>query len=318
MNGEKALTEVVRSLKGAPGVIFLALVLHGGPQTVRMLCTRTGYSDKAVRPGLLHLQRMGLAYRDRELRAWYLVPGSLLLAHLSSVMEDDRGSGTAVWEHAPSPAARDAADLSTELSTGPERADATEENSACGAQFDAVPSPVEPPRPDAPSSGRENKAGTVEDSSPFRRGSAGQGHEKSSSRAAILTTTPTTADQQQDKNTVAVSKYAHGAERKYGRNRLGEGDLKAWLTRGGIAPGSPKMREILAQKPDLQTVMAHVLERQASVRENEAGAPTYGVGLLIRKLLDGDPPPPMRCETCLELPDSRGWCRCDYDALIKS
>jgi hypothetical protein len=91
-----------------------------------------------------------------------------------------------------------------------------------------------------------------------------------------------------------------------------------WLTRGGIAPGSPKMREILAKKPDLQTVRAHVLERQACVRENEEGAPYYGVGLLIRRLLDGDPPPPMRCEVCLDLPDSRGWCRCDYEALIKS
>lgn len=94
-------------------------------------------------------------------------------------------------------------------------------------------------------------------------------------------------------------------------------EIAYWLKRGGVAPGSPKMRQLLAASPDPQTVKAHVLERLAWVDGLVEGRESYGVGLLIRRILDGDPPPAMRCESCLRLPDKLGWCQCDYESVVK-
>jgi hypothetical protein len=329
MKSQETLTDVVRSLKGAPAVIFLAQVLHGGPQTVRMLCAETGYSDKVVRQGLLHLQHIGLSYRDSDLRAWYLVPGSQILALLGGAAAAAGGSeppvhgknphadpaASAVHGKNPHPAPSAAEELSTELSTGPEWGGGAEESSANGAQNGAVPSAHAPARPEACENGWENNGPGKEESSASDAGSSGVWRERSFSRAAVHTTT--TVNTQNCENSAAVSKYAQTENGTNGRVPIGDGKLMFWLKRGGIAPGSPKMREIMALKPDLETVKAHVLERQALVRENSENKSYYGVGLLIRKLLDGDPPPPMRCETCLELPDHRGWCLCDYEEVMK-
>jgi hypothetical protein len=314
MNSQETLRDVVRSLKGAPAAIFLAQVLHSGPQTVRMLSADTGYSDKVVRQGLLHLQHMGLSYRDSDLRAWYLVPGSQVLEHLGGAAAAAGSTETAVRGVDPNLSANAAAELSTELSTGRQWPGKAEEISASGAQIGAVPSADAPEWQEATNNGWEKCAPEREESSASAVGSPGSGRTKSSSRAALLTTT--TAKTADYENSAGVSKYARSENEKNSRVPASAGSLMFWLTRGGIAPGSPKMREILSLKPELETVKAHVLERQALVRENSEIASHYGVGLLIRKLLDGDPPPPMRCETCLELPDHRGWCLCDYEAVM--
>lgn len=77
------------------------------------------------------------------------------------------------------------------------------------------------------------------------------------------------------------------------------------------------MRELLARDLDIETVKAHVLERLAWEAGLIAEGPPYKPGLLIHKLLSGDPPPPMRCEDCLRPPDKQGLCACDYEILIR-
>jgi hypothetical protein len=56
------------------------------------------------------------------------------------------------------------------------------------------------------------------------------------------------------------------------------------LVEGGIGPGSKMYRQLLAADLDLDTVRAHVDYRVNHPNE-------VSVGLLIRRLLDGDPPP---------------------------
>ena len=77
------------------------------------------------------------------------------------------------------------------------------------------------------------------------------------------------------------------------------------------------MRELLASDLDLETVKAHVLERLAWEAGLITDGPPYKPGLLILKLLSGDPPPPMRCEDCLRLPNQQGLCGCDYEILMQ-
>jgi hypothetical protein len=91
----------------------------------------------------------------------------------------------------------------------------------------------------------------------------------------------------------------------------------AWLIQGGVGAHSPKMEELLRRNLDPRAVKAHVLERLACVQGLVQEKPDYAVGLLIRKLEDGDPAPQLRCEQCLELPNRNGLCRCDYADIIK-
>lgn len=80
-----------------------------------------------------------------------------------------------------------------------------------------------------------------------------------------------------------------------------------WAVKAGVAGFSPKMIEILEMDPDPETVRAHALDRLATV---QLGDHSYGPGLFIHKILTGEPAPPARCETCLQL---EGGCICDLD-----
>lgn len=80
-----------------------------------------------------------------------------------------------------------------------------------------------------------------------------------------------------------------------------------WAVTAGVAGFSSKMIEILEMDPDPETVRAHALDRLAAVAH---GDHSYGPGLFIHKILTGEPAPPARCETCLQL---EGGCICDLD-----
>lgn len=71
-------------------------------------------------------------------------------------------------------------------------------------------------------------------------------------------------------------------------------EVKEWLMRGGVAPGSPKMRELLAAGLDPQYVKAHVLEQEFHLKMGQPHPASY----LITSLSYGEPAPLMRCEAC--------------------
>lgn len=80
-------------------------------------------------------------------------------------------------------------------------------------------------------------------------------------------------------------------------------DLVAhWLRRAGVGERSRKWRELMALNLDWQYVRAHALERLANPDR-------IWPGLLINRLLDGDPPPPEpRCPKCYTILNNYGWC----------
>lgn len=84
--------------------------------------------------------------------------------------------------------------------------------------------------------------------------------------------------------------------------------VATWLRRAGVGEKSQKWRELLAADLDWHTVRAHALERLAQPNE-------IRVGLFIRRLLDGDPPPAPRCPQCYKPLNEYGQCPgffCDY------
>lgn len=88
----------------------------------------------------------------------------------------------------------------------------------------------------------------------------------------------------------------------------GDPDVAYWLRRAGVGPTSRKYRQLLAAGLDPETVRAHALERLAK-------PDLVPVGLLIVRLLDGDPAPAPRCPECYLPLDSFGRCTgpfCDY------
>ncbi len=141
------------------------------------------------------------------------------------------------------------------------------------------------------------------------------GGESPISRARITTTTaPYPPDQQTASSKQAGKKRARASPQRSPDARV----MAAWLERGGVGRYSPKMDELLARGLDLEVVQAHVLERLACEKGLVSGQPNYTPGLLVRKLEDGDPPPPMRCPKCLSLrrQSSLGWCDCQLEAMI--
>lgn len=78
-----------------------------------------------------------------------------------------------------------------------------------------------------------------------------------------------------------------------------------WSVKAGVAGFSFKMIEILEMDPDPELVRAHAIDRLAAVA---IGEHTYAPGLFIHKILSGEPAPPARCETCLQL---QAGCTCD-------
>lgn len=115
-------------------------------------------------------------------------------------------------------------------------------------------------------------------------------------------TTTTTKNSSEEELVVVGSETARGSRRI---SDSGDDPVEAWLIRGGIGQNSPKMRRLLEQDFDPEYVKAHVLERLATIARPDGG--WFQTGMLIRKLMDGDAAPPMRCEECLEY-ESR--CRC--------
>lgn len=74
-----------------------------------------------------------------------------------------------------------------------------------------------------------------------------------------------------------------------------------WLQRAGVGEKSRKYRELLNADLDWHTVRAHALERLAQPQRVQ-------VGLFIRRLLDGDPPPAPRCPDCYSPLNDYGQC----------
>lgn len=77
--------------------------------------------------------------------------------------------------------------------------------------------------------------------------------------------------------------------------------IATWLQRAGVGEKSAKYRELLAAGLDWRTVRAHALERLAQPQRVQ-------VGLFIRRLLDGDPPPAPRCPRCYSPLNDYGQC----------
>ena len=338
MTGIKSLAQLQRSLKGAPALLIIALVLNDGPQTVKMLSQHSSYSDRVVREGLWRLEALGLVTHNPDLRAWSLEPQSMLLTLIGQAL---LGS-TASARGALTPGAEQTVvyqapnKLSTELSTGPSSEDdfapPSEEYNAGDAFLAGSPRR-------GPDRGRENFSGRGHDFSPNKAESCAErfdcqedfspagddsaaavdfssmkGEESSAPPGSITTVTTTTTKP----NQTVVSNQVKPANTRNARStdRDRRKIMAYWLERGGIGRKTPKMRELLASDLDLETVKAHVLERLAWEAGLIREGPPYSPGLLITKLLSGDPPPRMRCEQCLALPDKLGLCRCDYDLLV--
>lgn len=81
----------------------------------------------------------------------------------------------------------------------------------------------------------------------------------------------------------------------------GDPRVATWLQRAGVGEKSRKYRELLAADLDWHTVRAHALERLAQPQRIQ-------VGLFIRRLLDGDPPPAPRCPNCYSPLNEYGQC----------
>lgn len=124
--------------------------------------------------------------------------------------------------------------------------------------------------------------------------------ESGENRLSAITTTAA-ANSSRDLAAVAVNR-SESLE-----NRLSDdaGHVCALLVAAGVGAGSGKMREILAKKLSYAYVAGHV--------EKWRGETGVGVGLLIKRLLDGDPMPRDRrelnrfvCRRCSVHP-----CQCD-------
>ena len=321
MNSGWDLNQVERGLKGAPAAIFLALVLHGGPQTVKHLCGRTAYSDKVVRQGLAHLEEMGLVVYDADFRAWDLEPQTPLLIWLQQGLLAKNAWGDGGSNDGE-------AELSTELSTGvtPEAKTngAKEESTTAGEEITTGAYANAEKTVGIQDNGREDFAATAEEftakveDSGLEREKITIDKEEFTGSSGILLTTTTTKHLHPD-DQVVVSKQAGNAKKQRLKASAGRREkiLIEWLVRGGIGRKTPKMRQLLASDLDLETVKAHVLERMAWEAGLIADSQPYKPGLLIHKLLSGDPPPAMRCEDCLRLPNQQGLCGCDYELHMR-
>lgn len=128
----------------------------------------------------------------------------------------------------------------------------------------------------------------------------------------VLTATTTKLDQ--EKEVVVASR---GAANHENQDSPVDNSIREWLIKGGVGPDSSKMHQLLAEGFTEEYAKAHTLNRLAAV---EAGI-DFTVGLLIKKLQDRDPAPPMRCEECLKYERD---CRCngqfipdEYRGIIK-
>lgn len=89
----------------------------------------------------------------------------------------------------------------------------------------------------------------------------------------------------------------------------GDDRVATWLSRAGVGEKSKKWSELMAAGLDWRTVRAHALERLAQPQRVQ-------VGLFIRRLIDGDPPPAPRCPRCYSPLNDYGQCRslmCSYN-----
>jgi hypothetical protein len=309
MKGEQNLEQILHSLKGAPADIFLALAVHRGPQTVKMLSRHSRYSERTARQAVVRLKEVGLVSYDPDLRAWSLVPDSPFL----TVLRQELFGKTAVCPPADK--------LSTELSTAPA---VTAENSAGEPDFSAAGQEMSCADQD-PGHDMQTAVGiTAEDFGEIGEDSnaevevfAAKSEKSSNSDRSLTITTTTNSNIKPDQEVVSKQAKASRMRKSRAPADMRQKVLAEWLVRGGIGRKSAKMRELLASDLDLEDVKAHVLERLAWEAGLIPDSPAFSPGLLITKLLAGDPPPLMRCERCLHLPNKVGLCHCDYEMLVQ-
>ena len=85
--------------------------------------------------------------------------------------------------------------------------------------------------------------------------------------------------------------------------------VATWLRNAGVGEKSKKWGELMSAGLDWRTVRAHALERLAQPNR-------IWVGLFIKRLLEGDPPPAPRCPRCYAALNDYGTCRslmCSYN-----
>ena len=122
-------------------------------------------------------------------------------------------------------------------------------------------------------------------------------------------TTTTTKDPLYEDQVVVVSSKSTASR------KISDPNVRHWLLLAGIGRNSPALKRILRLQPEIDYVAAHVLEFLA-VRSGVAEWPRpFSTGLLIRRLLDGDAAPQMRCPDCLVVESPRG-CKCYWDDVI--
>jgi len=81
----------------------------------------------------------------------------------------------------------------------------------------------------------------------------------------------------------------------------GDPRVAEWLRRAGVGEKSQKWVELMSAGLNWRTVRAHALERLADPDR-------IWVGLFIKRLLEGDPPPAPRCPRCYSHLNDYGWC----------
>ena len=252
----------LHALKGAPAGLLLILLLADRPIPADELALVSGYSTKTVHKGLQMLQAMALIRPVGDPHTW-------------SLARNFAGLHTFFRPAQPGGEARVPGDAHG-ASTG--REPATEKDFSPGSStYTSTTTTSDPVR-----------EGVVASKYRRRRGKKSAGNQQSVDNSAIsVDNQGYTGDNPGDK---AVEDEDTA-------------DVRAWLERAGIGRNSPKMRTLLARRLDPYVVRAFVLDREYQLREGRGrgvnAALVYRPGLLIKKLEDGDPPPPMRCEDCL-------------------
>lgn len=306
MDEQTAVVQTLVALKGAPASILLAFSVTGGPLTVRRLCLLTGYCDKVVRQALARMRAMGLLINDPELHTWQVNPASRQAAMLLRALR----SGDIYSAHAEDSAPRPAG--SAGFPSGPGAF------SSADAE-DSVRRPSAPSRPRSSAPGALSSA-DAEDISREAEGSAAPAADSSASRAPDLTASSTTSPLDYYAQEIEVEereRTSAGKRPSPGPLSARQKEVRRWLLKGGVGSRSPVLAELLALDLEPRQVMAHVLERLAWEEGLVPEQARYPVGLLVTRLRDGDPPPPMRCPDCLSLKNAHGLCRCELEALIK-
>lgn len=255
----------LRSLKGAPASILITLALVPGISlTNKDLRRVTKYSDKPITEGLELLELYGLAQNNGRLYGWSLPQGIQLPLFPSALL--GRGNSR-----------------SASLGSG--------DHPAPLGDGRVVDNPVDNPVDNLTNAnaGDDVDRNNSDLRSELFRSSAPLPHTRAHARGFSSSSSDPLFKQEEEEE------ERSGVDRNISDLRDANRDVYDQLVAAGVGARSKKMTELLEMQLDPEHVRAFVADRAAL---------GYPVGHLIRKLLDGDPPPPARCRHCGRLQDA--------------